>query len=64
MAKKDELVKSLTYVPPVTAETLPAEEILVRGSEEPPGVQSEVLLRGALGHETPQEELLRVVRVD
>ena len=41
-------------------DTLPAEEILVRGSEEPPVVQSEVLLRAAKEQETPKEELLRV----
>ncbi len=49
------------YIPPVTADTLPADEILVRGSEEPPVVQSEVLLRAAQkGEETAKEELLRV----
>jgi hypothetical protein len=32
---------------PVTAETLPAEEILVRGSEGSSGAQREVLLRAA-----------------
>jgi hypothetical protein len=50
----------LPYVPPVTAATLPAEEILVRGSEEPPVQQSEVLLRAAKPQETPEEELLRI----
>jgi hypothetical protein len=47
------------YVPPVTADTLPADEILVRGSEEPPIAQNAVLLRAAKGQETPAEELLR-----
>jgi hypothetical protein len=49
------------YVPPVTAATLPADEILVRGAEAPPVAQSNVLLRAAHGLETPNEELLRVV---
>jgi len=41
---------------------LPADEILVRGSQEPPIVQSEVLLRATQQQETPKEELLRVNR--
>lgn len=50
----------IPYVPPVTADTLPAEEVLVRGTVEPTGQQSEVLLRGAQGGGvTPAEELLR-----
>jgi hypothetical protein len=54
-------VKSVPYVPPVISDDLPADEILVRGSEELPVAQSEVLLRGAQkGEETPKEELLRV----
>jgi hypothetical protein len=51
--------KKIPYVAPVTTSTLPADEILVRGSEEPPVAQSEVLLRAAQGDETPKEELLR-----
>jgi hypothetical protein len=35
----------LPVIPSVTPDTLPAEEILVRGSEESPVAQSEVLLR-------------------
>ncbi len=55
------MAKSNPYVPPVTPDTLPADEILVRGSEEPPVAQSEVLLRAAhRGKETPKEEWLRV----
>ena len=49
----------LPYVPPVTPNTLPADEILVRSSSELPTVQSAVLLRAAQGIETPKEELLR-----
>jgi hypothetical protein len=49
------------YVPPASAHTLPAEEVLVRASDAPLIVHSEVLLRAAQGQETPQEELLRVV---
>jgi hypothetical protein len=53
--------RQLSYVPPVTPKTLPAEEILVRGSEEPPVQQSEVLLRAAKPgqQEMSAEELLR-----
>ena len=47
------------YAPPV--EEYSPEEILVRGSEEPPVVQREVLLRAAQsGHDIATEELLRV----
>jgi hypothetical protein len=52
--------KNLPFVSPVIPDTLPADEILVRGSEEPLVEQSEVLLRAAKGVETPQEELLRI----
>ena len=48
------------YAPPVTAEIFPAEEILVRGSEEPSIAQSDVLLRATIAdQETPPEQLLR-----
>jgi len=48
------------YAPPVTPEIFPAEEILVRSSEEPLDEQSVVLLRATLTEqETPSEELLR-----
>jgi hypothetical protein len=50
----------LPYVPPVTVNTLPAEEVLVRASVEPPMTQNEVLLRAAQRQETAKEELLRV----
>jgi hypothetical protein len=50
------------YVPP-TDKHAPAE-ILLRGSEEPPVEQSEVLLRAAQEHETAKEELLRAIRKD
>ncbi len=50
-----------TYVPPVTPDTLPAEEILVRAADVPPVVQSDVLLRAAQRRqETTKEELLRM----
>jgi hypothetical protein len=52
--------KQLPYVPPVTVNTLPAEEVLVRGSEEPKEEQGKVLLRGTGGSEgTGEQELLR-----
>jgi|SRR5579871_2659238 len=58
-----ETIKHVPYVPTVTPNTLRADEILVRGSEEPLVAQSEVLLRAAQQmQETPKEELLRVSR--
>jgi hypothetical protein len=57
--------KQVPYVPPVTASTLPAEEILVRAADVPPVAQSTILLRAAqAGQETPKEELLRVSNGD
>ncbi len=53
-------IDALPYAPPVTSDDLPADEILVRGSEEPPVVQSDVLLRAANEVEAPKDELLRV----
>ena len=38
---------TLLHVPPVRPDTLPAEEVLVRGSQEPTLEQSGVLLRAA-----------------
>lgn len=52
--------RQLPYVPRVTSDTLPNEEVLVRGAEEPASPQSEVLLRGAQGSgEMAEQELLR-----
>jgi hypothetical protein len=62
IAAKTSVLTRIPYVPPITADTLPADEVLVRGSEEPPIEQSEVLLRAAKGVETPKEELLRVIQ--
>ncbi len=53
-------MKQIPYVPPVLRSDLPANEILVRGSEELPVAQSEVLLRAAKEQEMLKEELLRV----
>jgi hypothetical protein len=59
-SRADRTLQQLPYVPPVTADTLPAEEILVRGSEEPTQEQSKVLLRGTKGSAgTGEQELLR-----
>ena len=56
----DQHVKSISYIPPVTLNTLPAEEVLVRGSQEPTQEQSGVLLRAAgESADTPSEQLLR-----
>ena len=49
----------ISYVPPVTPSTLPAEEILLRGTSEP-SAPSETLLRAGMdGEGTTGEELLR-----
>ena len=53
-------MKRVSYIPPVTPDTLPADEILVRGSAVPRVTQSEVLLRAAKESETPKEDLLRL----
>ncbi|HLK59999.1 MAG TPA: hypothetical protein VKU00_25795 [Chthonomonadaceae bacterium] len=53
-------VSNLPYVPPVTAENLPVEEVLMRGSAEPAAEQSKVLLRGTQSsEEITENELLR-----
>ena len=51
--------KSIAYVPPFTPDTLPADEVLVRGSQEPIQEQSSVLLRGAGEKNDKPEQLLR-----
>ena len=52
--------EQLPYVPPVTAATLPNEEVLLRGSDASTQEQSSVLLRGTQsGEETDGQELLR-----
>ncbi len=53
-------VALMEYVPPIKAGALPIDEILVRGSEEPPVAQSEMLLRAPQAQVTSKEELLRV----
>ena len=59
-AKEGKQALKVPYVPPVTADTLPAEEILVRGSQEPTQEQSRVLLRGTYSRTgTGEQELLR-----
>lgn len=59
MQMADEKIKSITYVPPVTPHILPAEEVLVRASQESESAQNTVLLRAAESSDTPAEELLR-----
>lgn len=49
----------LPYVAPVTPDTLSAEEILVRGAQEPTQEQSTVLLRAAGESADKPEQLLR-----
>jgi len=60
IVKQGKVLAQTPYVPPFKADSLPAEEVLVRGSEQPPAVLSEVLLRAATDIETPNRELLRV----
>ena len=58
--KQNSQVLQIPYVPPVTADALPAEEVLVRGSVEPAQEQSRVLLRGTDGSaDTGERDLLR-----
>jgi Trk-type K+ transport system membrane component len=49
-------------LPQEIASTLPADEILVRGADEPAVAQSEVLLRAAEERKTAKDELLRMSR--
>jgi hypothetical protein len=49
----------IPYVPPVTPSTLPAEEVLVRGAEEPNAPQETLLRATVKGEDTKTEELLR-----
>jgi|SRR5579871_3536068 len=52
--------KQLPYVPPVTADILPGEEVLLRGAEAPAQEQSKRLLRSADGRSGQEkQELLR-----
>jgi hypothetical protein len=60
MSGQAEIVSDVPYVPPVKPDTLPAEEILVRGATQP-SIPSETLLRATMkGEETKADELLRV----
>lgn len=55
--------RQLPYVPPVTADSLPQEEILLRGAQPPPQEQGKLLLRGATDRkEISSQELLRISR--
>lgn len=53
--------KALPYVPPVREQlaALPAEAILVRGSDEPPTAPEEMLRAAHPGAAAPEQELLR-----
>ncbi len=55
--------RSIPYVPPVREQiaALPAEQILVRGSEEPDVLPQDMLRAALLESEKPEEELLRSV---
>lgn len=54
--------RSVLYVPPVAEQigALPAEAILVRGSDEPAALPGEMLRAASAGKETKAEDLLRV----
>ncbi len=56
----EEVIKSLPHVPPVSEQiaALPADEVLLRGSNAPAAAPEE-LLRPAGKQETPAEDLLR-----
>lgn len=58
--KRGKQALKVPYVPPVTADTLPNEEILLRGSDASAQEQNQVLLRGTLNGEAADGlELLR-----
>jgi hypothetical protein len=58
--KASEEEMQIPYAPPVRPDTLPAEEVLVRGAQEPAREQSGMLLRAADENvEVPIEQLLR-----
>jgi hypothetical protein len=60
--RADTEIAAIPFIPPVTASTLPAEEVLVRGAQEPSQEQSTVLLRASgESTEVPVEELLRAI---
>lgn len=52
--------KQIPYVPPVTTDTLPGEEVLLRGSQEPTQKQSQLLLKIPDNRSRPaDQDLLR-----
>jgi hypothetical protein len=57
--RQEKQIMYLPYVPPVTSDILPAEEVLVRSSQEPTQEQSTVLLRAAGENGDKPEQLLR-----
>ena len=58
--KKGNDLSDVSYVPPITPDHLPAEEVLVRGATEP-SAPAETLLRAAESNEeTGPDQLLRV----
>jgi hypothetical protein len=58
---RDEARTKLPYVPPVAEQlaALPAEEVLVRASDEPTATPDELLRAASAGVETQADELLR-----
>lgn len=53
---------NIPYVPPVTADILPVEEVLVRGAEAPAATSATLLRPTTATQETKTEELLRVTQ--
>lgn len=58
--------RSIPYVPPVREQiaALPADEILVRGSDQPAAGQEELLRPGKYSYDVSSDELLRAERSD
>jgi hypothetical protein len=63
-AKKDHRVTCDRIIPPITPDTLPADEILLRGAQEPSAPNETLLRAGVKSEETKAEELLRSSHAD
>lgn len=57
--RQSKIASAIPFVPAITPNNLPAEEVLVRSSQKPKQEQSAILLRAAENKESPAEELLR-----
>lgn len=52
-------IQHIPYIPPLDADTLPAQELLVRGAEEPAATREALLRATTEAPETKSEQLLR-----